>query len=730
MRPALILGLCVALAVGTPALGAFNVEKGNGAVVAPAAGRRRFDVALADFGKPRYGALLTGQLVYPSEDAAFGTPARCGDVGCNFGCSPFNESSPPLSLPRAPGRRFVMLLDRGPRGDASRPCYFLSKALHAQAAGADALLVVNDGPGDLSTAVPPRDEGAARALAGLTISAGLISQEDGAALKELLRRGAPVAVALNWTDVLPRSSKVTWEFWTNSNDECGRVCDEQREFIKGFKSAARSLQVKGLVDFTPHYLVWVCQPGSSQEDCNSQCIRGGRYCCPDPDDNIHEGYSGADVLKMNIRSLCFAKVSKDRGEPWLWWQYADRFGEECRMNNGLYGPDCAQKVFDAVAGPNVGGPEGRAAWLACIETGSDYSDSPIPLLDAELAAQVGSDDDSSDGGTVAILPTVRVAGRQYRGGLSPGSVLRALCAAFPAGGEPSVCNEAWVSEDECREGAEGWLACKSGENSAQGRTRCINTFRGFDCDCGPGHMRVTDAVTGDQSCSAVNECLSSAVAWTREGCSCERCVCSHVPGGFNCSGPIPDYCTAEHDYGGCWRGSFGGRLHHACADNMRLYRYAAQNGRMDDGTRPFVCRCPPCFRATPSGGCEPACDPSACDASLGACLPGAPPAQPAPPPRGGGGGGGAGLGAALLVAAVAAAAVCGASNWHARQQLQREVRSILEDYVPLAGAPLADPNDPGDPSASTPTSWGGSRSGSYGRGGCSNSGSGSPAAHC
>jgi hypothetical protein len=49
-------------------------------------------------------------------------------------------------------------------GDAglARPCYFLDKALHAQLAGADALLVVNDGPGDLSTAVAPDDEDSSR----------------------------------------------------------------------------------------------------------------------------------------------------------------------------------------------------------------------------------------------------------------------------------------------------------------------------------------------------------------------------------------------------------------------------------------------------------------------------------------------------------------------------------------------------------------------------------------
>lgn len=28
------------------------------------------------------------------------------------------------------------------------------------------------------------------------------------------------------------SVQVEWEFWTNSNDMCGAVCDVQREFIK------------------------------------------------------------------------------------------------------------------------------------------------------------------------------------------------------------------------------------------------------------------------------------------------------------------------------------------------------------------------------------------------------------------------------------------------------------------------------------------------------------------
>lgn len=64
------------------------------------------------------------------------------------------------------------------------------------------------------------------------------------------------------------------------------------------RSITPSCRTQGLVDFRPHYLIWVCQGSSSKEECDSQCIRDGAYCCPDPDDNIHQGYSGADVLKV------------------------------------------------------------------------------------------------------------------------------------------------------------------------------------------------------------------------------------------------------------------------------------------------------------------------------------------------------------------------------------------------------------------------------------------------
>ena len=52
--------------------------------------------------------------------------------------------------------------------------------------------------------------------------------------------------------------------------------------------------------------------------------------------------------------------------------------------------------------------------------------------------------------------------KQYRGALDAPGVIRGICAAFPEGTEPSMCNENWVSDNECTEGSEGWLACNSG----------------------------------------------------------------------------------------------------------------------------------------------------------------------------------------------------------------------------------------------------------------------------
>lgn len=47
-----------------------------------------FDVALANFGSPRYGGTLRARLIYV--DPAYGRTETCGGGSCAFGCSDFS----------------------------------------------------------------------------------------------------------------------------------------------------------------------------------------------------------------------------------------------------------------------------------------------------------------------------------------------------------------------------------------------------------------------------------------------------------------------------------------------------------------------------------------------------------------------------------------------------------------------------------------------------------------
>ena len=49
----------------------------------------------------------------------------------------------------------------------------------------------------------------------------------------------------------PTLPQVHMELWTNSNDECGMLCDEQRDFIQSMRPVAVALQKAGLLEFEP-----------------------------------------------------------------------------------------------------------------------------------------------------------------------------------------------------------------------------------------------------------------------------------------------------------------------------------------------------------------------------------------------------------------------------------------------------------------------------------------------
>lgn len=337
------------------------------------------------------------------------------------------------------------------------------------------------------------------------------------ALKSLLQGENTVFVSMDWTDALPRKKHVEWEFWTNSNDECGALCDVQKEFIKSFIAIAKEFDEAGWTSFTPHYIVWQCPDVyKATEQCHSQCIHNGRYCAPDPDGSIEEGYSGAEVVQENLRQLCVFKAANASGKPWLWWDYVTRFAESCAMDTKMYGQECAEEVFQTMNKKDSFGDLDDLR--RCV--GNIEDDTPHPILEEELVNQEGD----SHEGEVFILPTIRINGAQYRGRLAAGEVLQAICAGFEDGNKPPACDR--IVDDACMPGGKGATECAS---RSDGKTRCLATYAGYTCTCGNGfisHM----GQDGSETCLDINECLS--LSSLDPECTCERCACRNKYGGY------------------------------------------------------------------------------------------------------------------------------------------------------------------------------------------------------
>lgn len=233
-------------------------------------------------------------------------------------------------------------------------CYFTTKAWNAQKAGAAAILVADDKTEPLITMDTPEEEGGTGSdsdyLQKISIPSALISKSLGDSLKKYIDKGEMVNVNLDWRESLPHpDERVEYEFWTNSNDECGPKCEAQIDFVKNFKGAAQVLEKKGYTQFTPHYITWYCPEAFVlSKQCKSQCINKGRYCAPDPEQDFSKGYDGKDVVLQNLRQVCVFRVANESRKPWVWWDYVTDFSIRCPMKEKKYTTECAEKVIKSL----------------------------------------------------------------------------------------------------------------------------------------------------------------------------------------------------------------------------------------------------------------------------------------------------------------------------------------------------------------------------------------------
>ncbi|CAN6469414.1 unnamed protein product [Victoria cruziana] len=541
------------LMVGNLVQGRFVVEKNSLRVTSPDYLKDVYECAIGNFGVPQYGGTMVGIVVYPHANQK--------------ACKTFDDAG--ISFKTKPGGlpTFV-LIDRG-------DCYFTLKAWNAQKAGAAAILVADDKVEPLITMDTPEEENAgASYLENITIPSALISKGFGDSLKKALGNGEMVNINLDWRESLPHpDERVEYEFWTNSNDECGPKCDSQIEFVKNFKGAAQILEKKGYTQFTPHYITWYCPEAFIlSKQCKSQCINHGRYCAPDPEQDFSRGYDGKDVVVQNLRQACVFKVANESKKPWLWWDYVTDFAIRCPMKEKKYDKECADKVI-ASLGLDVKEID------KCI--GNTEADVENPVLKAEQDAQIGK----GERGDVTILPTLVINNRQYRGKLDKSAVLKAICAGFQETTEPAVCLSDEIETNECLDKNGGcW------EDKAANVTACKDTFRGRVCECpvvngvkfvgdgythceasGSGRCAINNGgcwnqkqkgVTysacleneskgckcppgfrgdGVKSCEDVDECKEKLV------CQCPECKCKNTWGSYECSCDGDLLYMKEHD---------------------------------------------------------------------------------------------------------------------------------------------------------------------------------------
>lgn len=273
------------------------------------------------------------------------------------------------------------------------------------------------------------------------IPAFIVSDFDGENIRQAILKG-PTYITMSW-DVVQRT-EVNYELWTSSEDHNGA------EFKRDFQDLA--IDLSSHTSFRPRYFIYKgSDSGCLGGRCGSLCILNGRYCGPDPDGDLYDKISGADVVKENLRQICIYKTLTEAGGndaaktkelQQKWWCYVNDFANDCYgedgpMDSSLKFDQCARTQMKKVGIDEAAVDKciNDAGGVTCTKPGNECQVNS--LLETEIKDRLNYN---------MRLPSIVVNGVLLRtasvsGGAMEQTVAEAICNSFAGGFAPQRCDQ-------------------------------------------------------------------------------------------------------------------------------------------------------------------------------------------------------------------------------------------------------------------------------------------------
>ena len=275
-----------------------------------------FGYSAMESGSHRYFGSLALQLVDAHTDL------------CHIGdAAPDAARTPP----------FMLLASRG-------NCTFVTKARHAQQAGAAGLVIADDrclcgngGEGCNST-LPCQEEMPVLADDGsggsLSIPVVLLKKQDAAAIYTTLNHDKKaVLLDLKWhPQAITEDEPLYYGMWVDLHDNHTAGLMQQ---VKPLALSLAQSQEHSYAHFWPSFMLFngttaQCLGNTAEDQCFQTCTNNGRYCYPS-----HHA-PGAHIVTEILHRLCIWKhhgqnpETKDDGTAW--WEYVTYFDQTCRVH--------------------------------------------------------------------------------------------------------------------------------------------------------------------------------------------------------------------------------------------------------------------------------------------------------------------------------------------------------------------------------------------------------------